>query len=199
MSSLVQMIASQLGGSRVSEISRRLGTDESATQNAVAAALPLLMGALAKNASRPEGAEALHRALSRDHDGGVLDDLPGFLANPDLSAGNGILKHALGAKRSMVESGIGKAAGVDSSKVAELLPMLAPLVMGALGKAQRENGLDAASLAGMLSAERQQEDARQGSAGLLGALLDRDGDGQIADDISSLAKGVLGGMFDHRR
>jgi hypothetical protein len=73
------------------------------------------------------------------------------------------------------------------------LSMLAPLVMGALGKAQREGKLDPGALAGMLGAERQKaSDAAPGVMGMLGRFLDRDGDGSVMDDIGGML-GKLGG------
>jgi hypothetical protein len=65
--------------------------------------------------------------------------------------------------------------------------MLAPLVMGALGKAQRERGLDPGGLAGMLGGEQQRAaDAAPGVMGMLGKFLDRDGDGSVLDDIGGM-------------
>ena len=69
----------QLSGDSLSRIGRQIGADEATTQSAIAAALPVLVSALARNASRPGGAEALDRALERDHDGSILDDLMGSL------------------------------------------------------------------------------------------------------------------------
>ncbi len=193
MSSLIQSLAARLAGSSVSEISNKIGAEEGATQNAMSAALPLLFGALARNASKPDGADALHRALSKDHDGTVLNDVDGFLRSPDTAAGDGILRHALGANRAAAEAGIGKAAGLDTQKTSQLMSMLAPLVMGALGQKQREQGLDASALTGMLDGARQESEGSGGIGKLIGGLLDRDGDGSVADDIAGK---VLGGLFN---
>ena len=70
--------------------------------------------------------------------------------------------------------------------------MLAPLVMGALGKAQREKGLDTGGLAGMLGGEQQRAaDAAPGVMGMLTSFLDRDHDGSVMDDIGGML-GKLG-------
>ena len=82
----------------------------------------------------------------------------------------------LGTKRGPVATGLGQVAGLDAGKAGLLLSMLAPLVMGALGKAQRERGLDPGGLAGMLGGEQQRAaDAAPGVMGKLGKFLDRDG------------------------
>jgi hypothetical protein len=82
------------------------------------------------------------------------------------------------------------------SSVARLLTLLAPLVMGALGRAQRQQGIDAGSLEGFLSRERERAERAGGtSMGALGQLLDQDGDGQVADDVARMGMSVLGSLF----
>lgn len=198
--SLLDMLSQQLGGDATAQISRQLGTDETTTNKAIAGALPMLIGALARNAAKPEGAGSLAGALERDHDGSVLDDLSGFLKNPEQGSGDGILRHTLGGKRGAVEHQINRASGLESGAVSKLLPMLAPLVMGALGKAQRQGGLDAGGLASMLEGERQAADRSLGQLGGLGALLDSDADGDVdAGDVAKVGMGLLGKLLRRRR
>ena len=59
----------------------------------------MLVGALARNAQDPSKAGALSNALSRDHDGSVLDDVAGYLGRGDDADGDGILGHVLGGKQ----------------------------------------------------------------------------------------------------
>jgi hypothetical protein len=189
--SMLDMLQQRLGGNAVNQISQQLGTDPATTQGAIAAALPMLVGALARNAQDPGKAGALANALGR-HDGSVLDDVAGYLGRGDTSDGAGILGHVLGARRETVQTGLGQAAGIDPSKAGLLLSMLAPLVMGALGKEQREKGLDTGGLAGMLGGEQQRAaDAAPGVMGMLSSFLDRDHDGSVMDDIGGML-GKLG-------
>jgi hypothetical protein len=190
--SLLDMLQQRLGGDAVNQISKQLGTDPATTQTAIAAALPMLVGALARNAQDPGKAGALANALGR-HDGSVLDDVAGYLGRGgDTGDGDGILGHVLGGRKETVQTGLGQAAGLDPAKAATLLAMLAPLVMGALGKAQREKGLDTGGLAGMLGSEQQRAtDAAPGVMGMLTSLLDRDRDGSVMDDIGAML-GKLG-------
>ncbi len=199
MSSIVEMLMQQLGsGEQVGQLSKNLGTDTRATQQAVGAAIPVLLGALARNSGQQQGAEALNRALDK-HDGTVLDNLGTYLQAPDVKDGEGILRHALGERRQAVEAGVSKASSLDPSMITKLLPMLAPVVMGALGRQRRQQNLDAGGLASMLGGERQQMEQANPAFGMLGKLLDQDGDGSIADDIAGkLGKGLLGGLFGGR-
>jgi len=184
--SMLDMLQQRLGGDAVNQISRQLGTDPSTAQTAIAAALPMLVGALARNAQDPAKADALANALGR-HDGRVLDDIAGYLGRGDAGDGDGILGHVLGARRENVQTGLGQAAGLDPAKAGQLLSLLAPLVMGALGRAQREKGLDGGGLAGMLGGEQQRAtDTAPGVMGMLSSLLDRDRDGSVIDDIGGM-------------
>lgn len=225
MSGIVDLLTSQLGGGMLDQLSGQIGADKDQTEAALSAAIPVLLGGLAKNAtSSPEGAAALAGALDRDHDGSILDNLPGLLGSLTGGGGGGggglgglleaatsmlggatkktvdggaILGHILGDRRNSVESGIGKASGLDASKVAMLLPMLAPLVMGALGKMKKQKNLDAGGLAEMLGQEKTNLQKTNPSVvgGLMG-MLDADNDGSIIDDLAKIGgKGLLGRLF----
>lgn len=196
MNSILDMLQTQLGGERSARLGERIGADTSATQKAVQAALPAIVAALASNARRPEGAASLARALEEDHDGSILDDLPGFLERGDTSDGNAILRHALGERRLAVETQVAENTGLDLATVSRLLPLLAPIVMGALGRQKRQTDLDPGGLAGMLAGEQQKarEMAPDGLAGMLGGLLDSEGDGLDIGDVLEAGSKVLGGL-----
>ena len=70
----------QLGPDTISRMAAQLGATPQQTQSAIQAALPMLMGAMQRNASTPQGADALHRAITRDHQGVDLGGLLGGLA-----------------------------------------------------------------------------------------------------------------------
>lgn len=200
MSSILDTLTRQLGGDTLRRISGQLGSDESTTSQAVSAALPALLGALARNASRQEGAESLAGALERDHDGGILEDLSGFLGNPEAGSGDGIMRHVFGDRRQNVERNLGRGTGMSADSMGKLFAMLAPVVMGALGQEKRRQGWDAGALAGFLG-QQHQEAERQAprEMGILGRLLDTDGDGDV--DVGDIAKhgfGILGKLMDKR-
>lgn len=198
--SLLDMLQSQLAGEPSAQIGKQLGTDQAGAQKAIGAALPVLMAALAGNARQKEGAVSLGQALEKDHDGGILDDLQGFLGRGDTREGEGILKHALGSRRVAVESEVAKQTGLDTSAISGLLPMLAPLVMGALGRQKRQQGLDLGGLTSMLSGEGQRaKEMAPGALGLLGGLLDDEGDGLDAGDLADAGKGLLGKLMGGNR
>jgi len=200
MASLSEMLLSQLGGDTMRQIGSAIGANPAATKQAVSAAVPLLFSALAKNASSPTGAQSLLGALDRDHDGSVLDDLGGLLSAFQGGPGAAILGHVLGGQKSSVESGLAKKTGLDAGSISQLLIMLAPMVMGMLGKAKREQNFDVGGLSRTLAGER--EAATQVSPGLgdlLGGLLDSNRDGSVADDVVKMGGGLLGSLFGRKR
>jgi hypothetical protein len=177
-------------------LSRQLGTDEAATQSALAAALPALLGGLSRSGGSPGGAHSLLAALDRDHDGSILDDLLGALGSGQAESGEGILGHLLGARRGAVESQIGRQSGLDPASVGKILAAMAPLVMGALGRARRQGNWDADGLARELGAERARaEEAAPGSFGIFEKLLDADDDGEIGDDVARVGTRLIESLF----
>jgi hypothetical protein len=190
--SLLDMLQQRLGGQTVNQISQKLGADPGTTGNAIDAALPLLLTALARNATQGQQAQSIDRAVSEDHSGGILDDVQGYLNNAESGPGAGILRHVLGGKQQGVQTGLSQATGLDAGKAGQLLTILAPLVMGALGKAKRENQLDSNGLSTLLTGEQERlKDSAPGVMGALSRFLDHDNDGSVMDDVG----GMLGKAF----
>jgi len=63
MSDLLEGILSQLGTGGLSQIDSGLGVDEEYASAAVGVALPTILGGLANNAQRADGAQSLASAL----------------------------------------------------------------------------------------------------------------------------------------
>jgi len=74
MSLIQNLIGTVVGDQVVTQIAKATGMSPEQTKKAVAMAMPLLMGAMAKNSSTEQGAESLNNALDK-HDGSVLDNL----------------------------------------------------------------------------------------------------------------------------
>ena len=213
MPSIFDSVTQQLSGANLSQLSQQIGADEATTSQALQAALPVLLGGLARNASRADGAASLGTALN-DHRGGAMENLGGLLGNAESGPGAGILGHVFGQKRTTVEQGVGQATGLKQQQVGKLLMVLAPIVMAALARrqqAQQEQQVpvpgaptpttdEPVALPDILQREAQeaQQRAPTGLGGLLG-MLDRDGDGNPLNDIGRMASGGgLGGLLGGR-
>ena len=197
MSSLLELLAGQLGGENLSMISKEIGADENTTKSAMGTALPLLLGALSRNGENEQGAQGILNAIEKDnHDGSVLDNLGDFLGQKQYDqprSGTGILGHLLGGRQEKVQQGVSQASGLSKDSTAQLLKVLAPMVLGALGKKQKSEGLGIDDLMGVLGGERKQIDQSSGGS-LIGQMLDQDGDGDF--DLGDIAKVAMGKLFE---
>jgi len=188
MNAITQIITQQLGGSAARTIAQRFGISETTANTAIQIGIPLILAALARKASQPQEAESLHQAVANDHDGSIFDNLTGYLQNPQSANGAGILGHVLGSQQPAIESNLAQATGMDQSSAGGLLETLAPLVMGSLGKAQQENGLDASGLSNFLNVQQQEVQATAPDAmSMLSSMLDQNKDGRSLDDLQRMA------------
>jgi hypothetical protein len=159
------------------QIATRIGGDPAATRQAISLALPALLAGLQQEAATP--GTGLQQAVRQDHDGSILDDIAGYLngtssAGPRTTNGEGILEHVLGSRRPGVQQALSSQTGLSTSSIAQLLPLLAPIVMGMLGRQSRSQpqGGDLGSILG----------------GLLGG-----GSGSASGGLADVLNSVLGG------
>ena len=184
MFSLEDLLGQEQGSAAVGQISQTAGLDPSTTASVIQTALPAILGGLANNAATPDGAESLNNALDQHHDGSLLDNLGGLssmifggdtqAAPPPQADAGGILGHIFGNSQ---------------GQVAQLLMMLAPIVMSYLGRQKQQQGVDAGGLGGLIGGllGGQSAAAAGGIGGLASSMLDRDHDGSALDDIASMA------------
>lgn len=182
--SLLSGLAQQFDRDTVGQIATLVGGDQEQTGRAVAAALPMLLGSMTGEARDNDGANALFGALSKDHDGSILDMLGpmlsgGYASRALGSDGTRILGHILGNQQPAVEQTVAKGAGIDTGLVQKLLPILAPIVLGYIGRRLQGGGLDAGGLGAILGGEREQ--VKKQDPGL-GGIFDILGGGSSNDD-----------------
>ena len=221
MFSLQDLLGAEQGNQAVDQISGQVGAEPSLVNTAIQYALPAILGGLANNASSPAGAQSLDNALSQDYSGGgVLGNLGGLgnlifdqaTPTPREANGGGILGHIFGNQQGQVAQEVSNKSGIGIGQVAQILMMLAPIVMGYLGRQKQEQNVGADGLGGLLGGilgGAPQQSAPAGGLGdLLGgilgggqsqaassnplggiasAILDQDHDGSSLDDIASMA------------
>ncbi|MEX0273322.1 MAG: DUF937 domain-containing protein [Flavobacteriaceae bacterium] len=208
MSGLLDLLNSPMGQQVISGVAGQTGQSADKTANVLGMAMPLILGAMQRNASSPEGAQGLMNALSNKHDGSILDNLGGLFqggVNDDVvQDGAGILGHVFGNSQSQVENALSQKSGVDAGSIANILKIAAPIIMGVLGRQRAQdnvsdpNGLNGL-LGSMLGGKPQQNQS------LFEKLLDADGDGSVLDDVAGMVMGsgkksgglggLLGGLF----
>lgn len=201
---LMELLQGQLPDQLLDQLSNQAGgADRQQTAAAASGIVATLVSALARNASNEQGAQSLANALDRDHDGSILDNLAGLLGGVQTPAqqsralnGAGILNHILGDRQSGAIDMISQMSGLNSSQTGNMMQMLAPVVMGLLGKTKREQGLDVGGLVNLLSGTARSQQAQSNPAmSMVTMLLDRDRDGSAMDDIARIGLNVLGNLF----
>lgn len=195
----------QLLEGHADQISQRIDADEGQTRQAIQSAVPALLAALSADAERGDG---LKQAIAQDHDGSIIDQLAEYLdgsaqLNPRTTNGSGILDHALGDRQEPMAKALSAKGGLDMSTIMRLLPLLAPIVMGMLGKRGKSSGGGGGTggfsfddIGDLLNREKQ--DARSKNPDI-GDILDSFGKGSGAGSKSGGGIGdVLGGLFGDR-
>lgn len=172
MASIIESVMGMLGGATLDKISQQIGIPKDKAQAALPGVISVLTGALAKESSQKQGAQALSNALLKDHDGSILNSMSDYISHYKQGEGDGILKHVLGNSRPTVERSLSAKTGLDMGSIGNLLTMAAPIIMGALGKTQRQQGLNADSLSNLLGQESSQAQSLFPNVGdILGQIL----------------------------
>ena len=220
---MMDMIMQAAGGQAPQQIGQQFGLNQQQSQSAISALLPAISTAMKQNTSNPQGLAGLLGALQNGSHDQYLDN-PAQLNQPQATTeGNAILGHLFGSKdvSRAVAGHAAQKSGVGADILKKMLPMVAMMAMGSLGKQTRGAGMfsqaagggmqgmiaqmamqqltggaSKGGLGGLLGgllgggARRQQaqmqqqaSSAHQQGLGMLGNMLDADGDGSSMDDI----------------
>ena len=195
MDTLNQLLQQQTG-----QISTRIGADETQTRSALDAAVPALLAAFSQEAERGGG---IRQAIEKDHDGSIIDQLSGYLGGeanlgPRTTNGAGILDHVLGNRQSDMQQALSAKTGLDAGSIGSLLALLAPIVMGMIGKksnASPGGGFSLDDLGSVLGREKADAKSRNPE---IGDILDRfgQGSGGSSGGVGGALDGLLGGKRD---
>lgn len=174
------LLTSALAGGAASKIANSLGVDNATAQKLIAIGTPMLLNQMKKNAETPDGAEALSKALDKHP---KTKDVTALASADTLADGKKILGHLFGGDEDTTTEDIAAKAGVSKEQAGGLLAGLAPLLMGALGEQKATGGLDTASIIGMLGKAAGGTSEKSLMTSLATSFLDKNGDGQIQDDV----------------
>jgi len=210
---LLEMIMDAQGGAAAQQAGAQLGLNQQQSQSAIAALLPAISSALKQNTANPQGLAGLLGALQNGQHEQYLDN-PQMLGQPQtVDDGNAILGHLFGSKEvsRAVAGRASEQTGIGSDVLKKLLPLVATMAMGSLSKqtkqptmqsaltglamqhlmgGQKKSGLGAilGAVTGANSRQqRQTQQTHQQGMGIIGKMLDADGDGSMMDDILQMA------------
>lgn len=205
---MFDMIKGAAGGMVMKQVAQQFGLNGAQAEGAIRALLPAVSGGLKRNSAQDGGLQGLMGALQGGRHDRYLDD-PAELAKPEtVQDGNAILGHLLGSKdmSRQVASHAAQKTGLDTGILKQMLPMVAAMAMGSLSKQAKEpsvadalmgalsgggaqsSGGGLAGMVGSLLGGGQKQQAQSGgiNLGMLGGLLDADGDGNPMDDILNM-------------
>ena len=169
---ITDLLFDKSNSNAISEFADNFGVNESQAKDAISSLAKSLTHGLGANSQDVKGLDSLMDALESGKHSRYVDE-PSVLSRKETTQdGNDILGHIFGnkdvsrhvAKRASKETGLG------ASLLKKMLPVVATMVMGSLGKKLLGGG-----------------SSRQQSTGFLTQLFDRDKDGSMVDDVLGMA------------
>ena len=146
--SLIDLITGNAGTQVASQAENKFGVSKNQIIALLAVAAPLVISYLRKKSQDSSEAEALNNALDRDHDGSILNDPS--QAEAREAEGSSILDHIFGGNKVAVENQLSQNTGISLNKIGPILAMLAPLIMGYIGKEKQQSNVNAGGLGDLL-------------------------------------------------
>ena len=133
---------------------------ESATRLALNSAVPSLLAGLSNVASSADGTERLSNVIRDGAFSPVADNAPALFGGGTpttnmMSAGQQLLGKIFGENTSAVSEVLAGSTGIRASSASSLLGMMAPLVLGVIGKHATSQGLNASGIANLLLSQKQ--------------------------------------------
>lgn len=178
---LTQNVLGSLDQSTRRRIAEKSGASEDQVSQVIAAGLPLIVGSMAKNAQNKTGADQLDTAITKKHDGSLLDNLSSVTDNATINDGTKILSHVLGSNKDTAVTKVAERSGASSNATATILATLAPVVMAQLGRQKSKGKLSAEDIGSVLGSQK----GSKGTAlmDLAVKFFDKNGDGSVLDDV----------------
>ncbi len=196
---LIDLITGNAGTQVASQAENKFGISKNQVIALMAVAAPLVISYLRKKSQDdPNEAEALNNALDKDHDGSILDDPSQVEARQQ--EGGSILDHIFGGQKSQVENQLSQNTGISMDKIGPILAMIAPLIMGFIGKEKQSSGINSGGglgdlLGGILGGAQNQAQNEPANPlnDILGSVLGGGSSQSTGNPLNDILGGVLGG------
>ena len=196
---LIELITGNAGNQVASQAENKFGISKNQIIALLAVAASLVISYLRKKSQEdPNEAEALNNALDKDHDGSILDN-PAQVESR-LQEGGSILDHIFGGQKAQVENQLSQNTGISMDKIGPVLAMLAPLIMGYIGKEKQSSGVNSGGglgdlLGGILGGAQNQAQAEPSNPlnDILGSVLGGGSQQSSGNPLNDILGNVLGG------
>lgn len=195
--SLIDLLTGNTGNQVAEQAESKFGISKNQIIALLAMATPLVISYLRNKSQDAKEAEALNNALDKDHDGSILDDAS-QLDNRQEEGGS-ILSHVFGNQKNTVENQLSQNTGISIDKIGPILAMLAPVIMGYIGKEKQQNNVGAGGLGdllgGILGGAQNQAQQQQSSPlnDILGSVLGGEQSQSSGNPLNDILGSVLGG------
>ena len=136
---LLDLLTGNAGNQVAENAENKFGVSKNQIIALLAVAAPLVISYLRNKSQDSNEAESLNNALDRDHDGSILDN-PSQVEERQQEGGS-ILDHIFGQQKNTVENSLSEQTGISMNKIGPILAMLAPLIMGYIGKEKQQSKL----------------------------------------------------------
>lgn len=155
---LVDLVKDQIGDQLMGALGGALGTSPEQTSGALSGALPGLLSGLTESASSPAGAGALFDSIQKQDDG-MLGNMGNLLGGNNsaqvANQGSSVLESIMGSGALGQLAGVVSSfAGIGRGNSSSLMGILAPIVLGVIKNKLSGGGMNAGSVASMLTGQR---------------------------------------------
>ncbi|UOE37716.1 MULTISPECIES: DUF937 domain-containing protein [Chryseobacterium] len=195
--SLIDLLTGSTGNQVAEQAENKFGISKNQIIALLAVATPLVINYLRNKSQDANEAEALNNALDKDHDGSILNDPSQLEARQN--EGGSILSHIFGNQKSTVENQLSQNTGISIDKIGPVLAMLAPVIMGYIGKEKQQNNVGAGGLGdllgGILGGAQNQAQQQQSNPlnDILGSVLGGGQSQSSGNPLNDILGSVLGG------
>ena len=195
--SLIDLLTGNTGNQVAEQAENKFGISKNQIIALLAVAAPLVISYLRNKSQDANEAESLNNALDKDHDGSILDDSSQLEARQN--EGGSILSHIFGNDKATVENQLSQNTGISMDKIGPILAMLAPVIMGYIGKEKQQNNVGAGGLGdllgGILGGAQSQAQQQQSNPlnDILGSVLGGGQSQSSGNPLNDILGSVLGG------
>lgn len=152
---LIDMVRERFTGNVMQQMGSAMGEDPSTLTKALPGVIATVGGSVAERGSTEAGAQ---RLMSQLNEGGYTGPNAGneeILSADTEERGQGMLNGLFGDKLGTITSALGRSGGFSNSKSAGgMMALVAPMIMGVIGKHVRDNRLGAAGLGQLLGGQK---------------------------------------------
>lgn len=201
--SLIDLLTGNTGNQVAERAESKFGISRNQIIALLAVAAPLIISYLRKKSQDTHEAESLNAALDKDHDGSILNDVS--QAEARQSEGNSILTHIFGGEKANVENQLSQKTGISIDKIGPVLSMLAPIIMGYIGREKQQNNVGAGGLGSLLdgilgNASDQAKNQQPNPLNeVIGNILGNGSSDSSSNPLSDIIGSVLGNKGDQNK